>query len=200
MHWKGLWLAFGRHGEVLDAFIANKRNKEGRKFGFVRTSNETDANRMIERLNNFQLFGSKITVSLQRFQTRQSYWRRVHSGSEYDMHMKGNIGNKEVKGRTSNPETEKKEKDDEKITQDKVEIHVKKQKRRMRIYGHVESESLWKLKNYLIGETSTVCSIESVRTRLLERGMGNDSKAGVSFSRLKTWIYTECSKTYNGLI
>ncbi|KAK8480026.1 hypothetical protein V6N12_046278 [Hibiscus sabdariffa] len=35
------------------------------------------------------------------------------------MHMKGNIGNKEVKGRTSNPKAEKKEKDDEKITQDK---------------------------------------------------------------------------------
>ncbi|KAK8663537.1 hypothetical protein V6N13_083353 [Hibiscus sabdariffa] len=75
---------------------------------------------MIERLNNFQLFGSKITVSLARFQTRQSYWRRVHSRSEYDMHMKGNIGNKEVKGRTSNPKAEKKEKDDEKITQDKI--------------------------------------------------------------------------------
>ncbi|KAK9030051.1 hypothetical protein V6N11_031489 [Hibiscus sabdariffa] len=38
---------------------------------------------------------------------------------QYDMHLKGNIGNKEVKGRTSNPETKKKEKDDEKITQDK---------------------------------------------------------------------------------
>ncbi|KAK8663530.1 hypothetical protein V6N13_083346 [Hibiscus sabdariffa] len=75
---------------------------------------------MIERLNNFQLFGSKITVSLARFQTRQSYWRRVHSRSEYDMHMKGNIGNKEVKGRTRNPEADKKEKDDEKITQDKI--------------------------------------------------------------------------------
>ncbi|KAK9030036.1 hypothetical protein V6N11_031474 [Hibiscus sabdariffa] len=33
--------------------------------------------------------------------------------------MKGNIGNKEVKGRTRNPEADKKEKDDEKITQDK---------------------------------------------------------------------------------
>ncbi|KAK8563182.1 hypothetical protein V6N12_011237 [Hibiscus sabdariffa] len=114
LHWKGLWLLFSRHGEVFDAYIANKRNMEGKKFGFARTSNkaDADANRMIERLNNFRLFGSKITVSLARFQTRQSYWRRVFLGTRNDKQMKDNAINKEAKDRISSPETEKKEGND----------------------------------------------------------------------------------------
>ncbi|KAK8576450.1 hypothetical protein V6N13_032372 [Hibiscus sabdariffa] len=109
LHWKGLWLAFSRHGEVLDAFIANKRNKEGKKFGFVRTSSKADANRMVERMNNFRLFGSKTIVSLARFQTRQSFWRRVRSRTRNDNQMRENVTNKEAGGRISSPETEKKE-------------------------------------------------------------------------------------------
>ncbi|KAL4291447.1 hypothetical protein GQ457_14G021050 [Hibiscus cannabinus] len=167
LHWKGLWLAFDRHGEVLDAFIANKRNKEGKKFGFVRTSSKADANRMVERLNNFCLFGNKITVSLARFQTRQSYWRRVRPRTRNDNQMRENGTNKEAEGRFSSPETEKKE-----VRQGMCGMNENKEKRR-RIYGHVESETLWKLKNCLVGETATVCSIESVRSRLCEWGMGD---------------------------
>ncbi|KAK8694817.1 hypothetical protein V6N13_072361 [Hibiscus sabdariffa] len=143
LHWKGLWLAFGRHGEVLDAFIANKRNKEGKKFGFVRTSNKADANRMIERLNNFHLFGSKITV--------------------IDV-----ATNKEAKDRVNIPTSEKKEE-----PQGMGGTTENNEKRRRRIYGHVESESLWKLKNCLVGETANVCSVESIRARLIEWGMGD---------------------------
>ncbi|KAK8609399.1 hypothetical protein V6N13_061848 [Hibiscus sabdariffa] len=173
LHWKGLWLAFGRHGEVLDAFIANKRNKEDRKFGFIRTSNKIDANRMIERLNNFRLFGSKITVSLARFQTRKSYWRRVYSDLGDDKQMKGKAINEDVKGRRNSPEMEKIEGNVEKAPQDTGGMNENIEKSKKRLYGHVESVTLWKLKNCLVGETSTVCSIESVRSRLLELGMGD---------------------------
>ncbi|KAK8586607.1 hypothetical protein V6N13_010195 [Hibiscus sabdariffa] len=159
--WRGLWLAFNRHGEVLDAFIANKRNKEGKKFGFVRTSNKAYANRMIERLNNFRLFGSKITTSLARFQTRHSYWRRVSSGTRFDKQMRVVATNKEAKDRVNIPTTENKE-----VTQGMGGMTENKEKRRRRIYGHVESETLWKLKNCLVGETANVCSIESIHARL----------------------------------
>ncbi|MBA0813580.1 hypothetical protein Gohar_027416, partial [Gossypium harknessii] len=47
MHWKGLRVMFRFHGEVLVAFIQAKRSKEGKRFGFVRFSNMTDARRAI---------------------------------------------------------------------------------------------------------------------------------------------------------
>ncbi|MBA0696832.1 hypothetical protein Goari_003356, partial [Gossypium aridum] len=49
MHWKGLWVMFRFHGEVLVAFIRAKRSKEGKRFGFVRFSNMTDARRAITK-------------------------------------------------------------------------------------------------------------------------------------------------------
>ncbi|KAK8993157.1 hypothetical protein V6N11_033261 [Hibiscus sabdariffa] len=35
LHWQGLWHFFGQHVDVVDAYIANKLNKRGRRFGFV---------------------------------------------------------------------------------------------------------------------------------------------------------------------
>lgn len=34
---------FKYHGEVIDVFIPTKKNKEGKRFGFMRYSNMTDA-------------------------------------------------------------------------------------------------------------------------------------------------------------
>ncbi|KAK8686192.1 hypothetical protein V6N13_125219 [Hibiscus sabdariffa] len=78
LHGKSLWHAFGRHVDVVDAFIANKKNKEGKRFSFVRVFYRIDANRAMESLNNFRLFGNKISVSIGRFKSRQSFWRKVN--------------------------------------------------------------------------------------------------------------------------
>ncbi|KAK8689618.1 hypothetical protein V6N13_088332 [Hibiscus sabdariffa] len=79
LYWQGLWHAFGRHDEVVDAFIARKRSRRGRRFGFVRFANMLDAERAMERLNGFALCGSRMSVSLAKFNTRQDFWRRVSS-------------------------------------------------------------------------------------------------------------------------
>ncbi|KAL4272375.1 hypothetical protein GQ457_13G028830 [Hibiscus cannabinus] len=47
LHWQGLWFAFARHGEVVDAFIPLKKNRSGSRFGFVRFSNLENAQRAI---------------------------------------------------------------------------------------------------------------------------------------------------------
>ncbi|KAE8719510.1 hypothetical protein F3Y22_tig00109951pilonHSYRG00022 [Hibiscus syriacus] len=52
LNWQGLWQIFGRQWKVVDAFIANKRNRGGKKFGFVRFKTKIDAERAIERLNS----------------------------------------------------------------------------------------------------------------------------------------------------
>ncbi|KAA3486322.1 serine/arginine-rich splicing factor SC35-like [Gossypium australe] len=59
MHWKGLWVLFRFHGNVLDAFIPVKRNMEGKRFGFVRFANLEDAKRAISRLDGFVILGKK---------------------------------------------------------------------------------------------------------------------------------------------
>ncbi|KAL4308746.1 hypothetical protein GQ457_01G033020 [Hibiscus cannabinus] len=79
LHWQGLRAAFAYHGEVVDTFIPMKRSWDGLRFGFVRFSNKGDALRAIERLNDFVLFGSRISVSLARFNARSHYWRKAPS-------------------------------------------------------------------------------------------------------------------------
>ncbi|MBA0737971.1 hypothetical protein Gogos_011388 [Gossypium gossypioides] len=51
MHWKGLWVLFQFHGNVLDAFILAKRSMKGKRFGFVRFTKPVDAQREISRLD-----------------------------------------------------------------------------------------------------------------------------------------------------
>ncbi|KAK8681352.1 hypothetical protein V6N13_053756 [Hibiscus sabdariffa] len=56
MQWKGLWHAFERDGDVIEAYIARKLSISGRKFGFVRFKSRDDATRAIDRLNGFTLY------------------------------------------------------------------------------------------------------------------------------------------------
>ncbi|KAK8689102.1 hypothetical protein V6N13_087829 [Hibiscus sabdariffa] len=67
MQWKGLWHAFARHGDVIDAYIARKLSRSGRKFGFVRFKSRDDTARAIDRLNGFTLYGFKLSVSEAKF-------------------------------------------------------------------------------------------------------------------------------------
>ncbi|KAK8694284.1 hypothetical protein V6N13_071838 [Hibiscus sabdariffa] len=76
LHWSRLRQTFERHGDVVDSFIARKQNKAGKRFGFVRFSNRNGAERAIERLNGFKLYGSRLLVSVARFKARTSYWRK----------------------------------------------------------------------------------------------------------------------------
>ncbi|TYJ22402.1 hypothetical protein E1A91_A08G123800v1, partial [Gossypium mustelinum] len=73
MHWKGLWALFGYHGDVIDAFIPSKRCRNGKRFGFVRFSNERDALRAIVRLNGFFLLGKRIGVKMASYNGRRPF-------------------------------------------------------------------------------------------------------------------------------
>ncbi|KAK8549371.1 hypothetical protein V6N13_055843 [Hibiscus sabdariffa] len=77
LHWKGLWQVFGRYGEVVDAFIARKVSRGGRRFGFVRFANREDAVVASKRLNGFFLYGFRIFTAFAKFNGRLSYWRKV---------------------------------------------------------------------------------------------------------------------------
>ncbi|KAL4292013.1 hypothetical protein GQ457_14G000920 [Hibiscus cannabinus] len=76
MHWRGLRQAFSFHGDVVDSFIANKKDRYGKRFGFVRFSNRDDAPRAMIRLNGFRHFGYHISVSYAKYNSRATYWRK----------------------------------------------------------------------------------------------------------------------------
>ncbi|KAK8631331.1 hypothetical protein V6N13_080090 [Hibiscus sabdariffa] len=67
MEWQGLWHTFARHGDVVDTFIARKQSRGGKKFGFVRFANKIDAERVIEKLNGFTIYGFRLSVKMARY-------------------------------------------------------------------------------------------------------------------------------------
>ncbi|KAL4295631.1 hypothetical protein GQ457_12G003340 [Hibiscus cannabinus] len=151
LHWKGLWHAFARHGDMLYAFIARKLSREGRRFGFVRMKTRTDALRTIERLDGFTLYGYRLTVKLARFQPVQHgriFWRKNETS----------ILNRDAQDHVLRKE------DGVSNNQSRMELK--------RIPGYVEEEELWKMKRRLVGVMATVCSVRNITSRLSEWGLG----------------------------
>ncbi|KAK8560975.1 hypothetical protein V6N13_026410 [Hibiscus sabdariffa] len=75
LHWKGLWVLFSYHGDVLDAFIPRKRSKGGQRFGFVRYKSMEDAMRAQERLDGFSIYGFRVRVHLARLDSNNMQGR-----------------------------------------------------------------------------------------------------------------------------
>ncbi|KAK8630032.1 hypothetical protein V6N13_078843 [Hibiscus sabdariffa] len=67
LHWQGLWFAFVRYGEVIDAFIPAKKSKTDFRYGFVRFLKLEDAEKAILHLSGSVLYGSLLNASLARF-------------------------------------------------------------------------------------------------------------------------------------
>ncbi|XVE95099.1 hypothetical protein REPUB_Repub02eG0067400 [Reevesia pubescens] len=77
VHWRWLKQIFQHHGQVTDVFIPNKRSSSGRKFGFVRFSDVSDANMAVEKLNGAWLLDYRIGVNIARFNIRPPYWKKM---------------------------------------------------------------------------------------------------------------------------
>ncbi|KAK8696875.1 hypothetical protein V6N13_113048 [Hibiscus sabdariffa] len=119
----------------------------------------------MERLNNFRLFGRKISVTLARYKTRHSFWRKKGNGQPYS----GAAIPDKITYPDSRPEPGKSEEDNEERGASSGKLGIKG----VRICGHIESEDLWKLKKCLIGEMASVCTVESIHRRLEAWGMGD---------------------------
>ncbi|KAL4369086.1 hypothetical protein GQ457_05G026490 [Hibiscus cannabinus] len=150
-----------------NSFISKKLDREGKRFGFVRFSNKQDANRAIERLNGFSLYGFRLFVSVAKFQGRTSYSRKVRNSRFRDITTQ-QASNKmeETKGDTcqTGKSTENENDFGEQFKQNTKCSRI--------IQGHVEEESLWRLSKCLVGTMTMVCSSESVMERLHNWGLG----------------------------
>ncbi|KAL4354229.1 hypothetical protein GQ457_06G007350 [Hibiscus cannabinus] len=79
LHWKGMWFLFSYHGDVVDAYIPNKRSKGGHRFGFVRYASMEDALRAQERLDGFLIYSYRVRVHLARFDPCRDRGKRRES-------------------------------------------------------------------------------------------------------------------------
>ncbi|KAL4295352.1 hypothetical protein GQ457_12G032130 [Hibiscus cannabinus] len=159
LHWSGLRQAFGRHGDLVDSFIAKKRDKAGRRFGFVRFANRIDAYRAIERLDGFRLYGFRLEVSFARFNNRTSYWRKVRNVPKSDEKEKKSSGQREKEHEVKNQKHKE-------VLEDRGDCSNSFSESLIRILGHVDEEALRRLERCVIGTSSTVCSSETIKTRL----------------------------------
>ncbi|KAJ9561162.1 LOW QUALITY PROTEIN: hypothetical protein OSB04_006322 [Centaurea solstitialis] len=62
-----MWKTFESQGAVVDLFIARKRSRRGRRFGFVRFVKVNDRRRLEERLNGIWIGKYHLRVNLERF-------------------------------------------------------------------------------------------------------------------------------------
>ncbi|KAK8716138.1 hypothetical protein V6N13_043456 [Hibiscus sabdariffa] len=177
LHWQGLWHAFRRHGDVVDAFIEKKYSRGGKRFGFVRYAKMGDAERALERLNGFVLYGSKLFVTLAKFNMRQAFWRKVNPGEKRKRILENHeeqINLESSEGKEVNRTTWRNEESREPY-EGTGKSNDQKGLKNKRISGHVENEDLWSFKKCLIGRMASICSVRSVMTRLEGWGLGEIS-------------------------
>ncbi|KAK8664226.1 hypothetical protein V6N13_084024 [Hibiscus sabdariffa] len=146
MQWKGLWHLFARHGDVVRTFIARKLSRGGKRFGFVRFENNIDAERAMERLNGFTVYGYKLMVK-KAFQNKRG-WVVVR---EREQLQSGREERKQVSSINASNLTQ--------------EVSLKK------VVGQVNDEELWNLQKCLVGETTLVCSVKSIADRIEAWGL-----------------------------
>ncbi|KAK8540423.1 hypothetical protein V6N13_008845 [Hibiscus sabdariffa] len=184
LHWQGLWHIFARHGDVVDAYIANKLNKGGRRFGFVRFKKEVDADRAIERLNGLLVYGNKIFVGLAKYSIRTSSGNKVKLGKSSD-ETQTNMSSKQGLAQLNKDIS----KSDGKAPIEEIEVVGQKKEMQVgkvlrKIQGHVIDEELWNLKRCLVGVMASVCKTSSISSRLQSWGLGEinvKSMGGKSF-------------------
>ncbi|KAK8712694.1 hypothetical protein V6N13_147924 [Hibiscus sabdariffa] len=162
LHWCGLRQAFGRHGDLVDSYIAKKLDRQGKRFGFVRYSNMRDARRAMERLNGFKLFGFRLVVFLTRYNVRTSYWKK----------------NKVVPQSLNQSRAEGIEENNDAIEIQKLEEAGKAAVNGndggcKKISGFVDNETLWMLGKCLVGTMAKDCSTKEVEERLHQWGLGD---------------------------
>ncbi|KAK8628431.1 hypothetical protein V6N13_064138 [Hibiscus sabdariffa] len=160
------------HRDVVDAYIANKLNRGGRRFGFVRFEREVDADRAKERLNGLLVYGCKIFVGLARHNKSSLAWRGMKSvkkcaemqentsDSDFSVQKKQDIPIYKGKESVKEGELGGHEKANQKV-------YVPK-----KIQGHVIDEQLWELKRCLVGVMATVCKTSNIISRLQSWGLG----------------------------
>ncbi|KAK1347755.1 hypothetical protein POM88_055032 [Heracleum sosnowskyi] len=63
---KDVWQFFSNGGQILDIILPKKTDKFGNRFGFVKTSSEKEARKIIDKLSGVKFLGKNLSVTLAR--------------------------------------------------------------------------------------------------------------------------------------
>ena len=79
-----LWQHFKKVGDVREIFISKKRNRSGRRYGFVRFKGADDVHQLERRLDNIVLGVLKLDVNLPKYgRARSGMQQPARGGREY---------------------------------------------------------------------------------------------------------------------
>ncbi|GJW28107.1 RNA-directed DNA polymerase, eukaryota [Tanacetum coccineum] len=87
---KGLWKEFQPFGRIVDAFIANKRSKIGKRFGFVRFLGVNNADTFVNRLSSIWMGSYHVFVSVAKFQ-RKNKTDKIPTNKDFPHLKKPNV-------------------------------------------------------------------------------------------------------------
>lgn len=97
---KALWTIFQRYNRVWEVFIAPRRNKAGRKFGFVRFLDVKDPWKLEKELDTILIGSMKMHVNLPRFDKRSKARLQLRSVYHGGRNVPcATVGNKVIHGR-----------------------------------------------------------------------------------------------------
>ncbi|KAI3524832.1 hypothetical protein L1887_03498 [Cichorium endivia] len=66
-----LWAACSSIGEVVDVYMATKKNNEGKRFAFIRFARTQNKGEIEKRLNEVRCGGQKFKANISRYNRRQ---------------------------------------------------------------------------------------------------------------------------------
>lgn len=92
---KEMWSVFDKFGRVQGVVIPNKRDKRGKRFGFIRFFDIRDPSFFATRLDNIIIGNQKLFVNLPRFQRGQweSKMKQPQQSNHNNHHIqRGNMG------------------------------------------------------------------------------------------------------------
>ncbi|GKA84028.1 nucleotide-binding alpha-beta plait domain-containing protein [Tanacetum coccineum] len=81
---KELWHACKQYGQVVDAFIPNRKSKLGKRFGFVRFIKVFDAERLANNLCTVWIGSHRLHANIARFQRPTGQNTSKYSGNSVD--------------------------------------------------------------------------------------------------------------------
>uniref|UniRef100_K7M684 RRM domain-containing protein n=1 Tax=Glycine max TaxID=3847 RepID=K7M684_SOYBN len=83
---KDLWYHFKKWGDVREVFIAKRRNKTGRRYGFVRFKGLRDAQYTAKQLDKVVIGGLKLFVNIPKYE-REQLRRNEDGGGRQQSHQ-----------------------------------------------------------------------------------------------------------------
>ncbi|KAJ0891813.1 putative RNA recognition motif domain, nucleotide-binding alpha-beta plait domain superfamily [Helianthus annuus] len=94
---------FQGFGEIVGAFIAKKKDKLGKTFGFVSFKGVQDAEDLERRMGNMKLGGNKLLVNIARFAKENGVGFQSRVGGKSGANGRVSSNNKQPKGKPSHP-------------------------------------------------------------------------------------------------